>query len=653
MSTYSTLFKSFFSIFLVMSLPFQGIGKTQQQYQEDTLQSESSTDLESVKFLVGLSQLILQDKARLNNLKKDSSSLEPVFNETAIQFSRINDQLDSLKKTVGSTQNTATLEQEWEKLEDGLEYLLNRRRNIHQQIKILKRKIEKEQESFALAMKGKATMVMEILEQYTSKEDTDSVVLDSVGVLDTTLYEKDINFDQVNTEYNWRIVDAERELAILQAEFEVAKKTWFLVEQLLKINQDDLSIVQSMTVNSYQQLSEWKKTITALEGKLTTLQKEASNEPLQSAIKERIDQGKDFIVTVESDLSKDSILLSNLETRIEKLEVLKKPLSGSLAEATRKITNQNRWLDYLRSPLAPHRLYSFLVNSGPRIVLIIVSLFIIWAGGRWLTGRILRGLSLSRYKSKEDREERVETLSRAIRSWFTVTILFIGFLAILSEFGINVSVLLGGAAVFSLAIAFGAQSLVKDFFTGFMILSENQYRVGNVIKINQISGLVEDISLRTTVLRDLEGVAHFIPHGEITMVSNLTHQWSRVALDIGVAYKENVDHVMEVIMEVALQMQEDPQFNNLISDEPEMLGVDAFADSAVVIKVLIKTKPLKQWLVKREFLRRLKNRFDELDIEIPFPHLTIYHRELAITADIANQKVKCTDQSAKTGKDIK
>jgi small conductance mechanosensitive channel len=263
-------------------------------------------------------------------------------------------------------------------------------------------------------------------------------------------------------------------------------------------------------------------------------------------------------------------------------------------------------------------------------VLILFLLFLLWAGARWLTVRILKGLSLSRFKSKEDSKERVETLSRAIRSGLTVLVLFIGFLAVLSELGIDVSVLLGGAAVFSLAIAFGAQTLVKDFFTGFMILSENQYRVGNVIKINQISGVVEDISLRTTVLRDLEGIAHFIPHGEITTVSNLTHRWSRVALDVGVAYKENVDQVMEVIMEVPQQMKQEPEFSKLITGEPEMLGVDALSDSAVIIKVLVQTKPLKQWLVKREFLRRLKNRFDELGIEIPFPHRTIYHRDLTL-----------------------
>jgi small conductance mechanosensitive channel len=205
--------------------------------------------------------------------------------------------------------------------------------------------------------------------------------------------------------------------------------------------------------------------------------------------------------------------------------------------------------------------------------------------------------------------------------------LIIGALALLPEFGVNITVLLGGAAVFSLAIAFGAQNLVKDYFSGFMILVENQYSVGNVVQINSTQGLVEDMTLRITTLRDLEGVAHFIPHSQIQTVSNLTHGWSRVMLDVGVAYKEDVDHVMQVLLELAREMRKDPEFGPLIVDEPEMLGVDAFADSAVVIKLIVRTRPLKQWAVKRELLRRIKNRFDELGIEIPFPHRTLYFGE--------------------------
>jgi len=130
-----------------------------------------------------------------------------------------------------------------------------------------------------------------------------------------------------------------------------------------------------------------------------------------------------------------------------------------------------------------------------------------------------------------------------------------------------------------------------------------------------------------TTRRDLEGVAHFVSHSQIQSVSNLTHGWSRVALDVGVAYREDVDRVMAVLLELARDMRKDPQFRDMIVDDPEMLGVDAFADSAVIIKLLVRTRPLKQWVVKRELLRRIKNRFDELSIEIPFPHRTVFHRD--------------------------
>jgi small conductance mechanosensitive channel len=166
--------------------------------------------------------------------------------------------------------------------------------------------------------------------------------------------------------------------------------------------------------------------------------------------------------------------------------------------------------------------------------------------------------------------------------------------------------------------------LIRDFFAGFMILVENQYSVGHVIRIGSISGAVEDISLRTTVLRDEEGVVHFIPHGQITTVSNLSYGWSRVAISIGVAYQEDVDRVMQVLMDVARQLAQDETFGRDVIDEPQMLGVDALGDSSVAIKFLLKTRPLRQWAVKRELLRRIKLRFDELGIEIPFPQRVIH-----------------------------
>ena len=197
----------------------------------------------------------------------------------------------------------------------------------------------------------------------------------------------------------------------------------------------------------------------------------------------------------------------------------------------------------------------------------------------------------------------------------TLVICF-GTISLLQEFGVDVTVLLGSAAVLGMAIAFGAQNLIRDYFYGFMILIENQYRVGNVIKIGAISGVVEDISLRITVLRDQEGVAHFIPHSQITTVSNLTHGWSRAVFEVGIAHKESVDRVIELLRQLAIDLRKDPRFEYLMIDEPEMLGVDKISDVAVTIKFQIKTRPLKQWTVKRELLRRIKNAFAEQGIEL-------------------------------------
>jgi small conductance mechanosensitive channel len=228
--------------------------------------------------------------------------------------------------------------------------------------------------------------------------------------------------------------------------------------------------------------------------------------------------------------------------------------------------------------------------------------------------------------SFDERKNRAQTLVGAFRYAATVAVVVGGILTILQEIGVSVAPLLGGAAVVGLAVAFGTQNLIRDYFTGFLILMENQYGINDVIRIGGTSGTVERITLRTTVLRDLEGVVHFIPNGEIKQVSNLTHGWSRAVFEIGVAYKEDVDQVMKVLIEIGEHLREDETFANKIIDQPTMLGVDSFGDSAVVIKFFMKTRPLQQWEVKREMLRRIKMRFDELGIEIPFPHRTVFHR---------------------------
>jgi small conductance mechanosensitive channel len=195
---------------------------------------------------------------------------------------------------------------------------------------------------------------------------------------------------------------------------------------------------------------------------------------------------------------------------------------------------------------------------------------------------------------------------------------------ILETFGVSVAPLIAGASIVGIAFGFGGQYLIRDVISGFFILIEDQYRIDDVVKIGEYSGLVADINLRITTLRDLESHVIIIPNGEIKAVINYTKEYAHALLDMGIAYKENVDQVMDVIKEIGKEMREDKYYGVFILDDLEMFGVDNFLDSAVIIKFRIKTLPMKQWDVSREFKRRIKNRFDKLGIEIPFPHRTIY-----------------------------
>jgi small conductance mechanosensitive channel len=282
----------------------------------------------------------------------------------------------------------------------------------------------------------------------------------------------------------------------------------------------------------------------------------------------------------------------------------------------------------LQNPFRPRNIVHWLLHHGPRLLLIALGTFVFHRLSRALSRRAVQIMSqgASKRGTHQDRENRAQTLVGVFNSALSLLILGGGSLMMLDEVGIPIVPLMGGAAVVGLAVAFGAQNLIKDYFSGFMVLLEDQYGINDVVKIGEISGMVEHISLRTTVLRDLEGVVHFIPHGNITTVSNQTHGWSRALFDVGIDYKEDIDRVMEVLLEIGRELRRDPDFAPLILDDPQMLGVDNLADSSVIIKFFLKTRPLQQWTVKREMLRRIKKRFDELAIEIPYPHQTVHHR---------------------------
>ena len=239
-------------------------------------------------------------------------------------------------------------------------------------------------------------------------------------------------------------------------------------------------------------------------------------------------------------------------------------------------------------------------------------------------------LAIERSITEQDEEgnlrlsNRTRTLLNIVRNFLAVFFSLIALFLILSELGLNIAPLLAGAGVIGLAIGFGSQKLVQDIITGMFVLLGDTIRIGDVVGVAGRVGVVEQMTMRTVVLREYSGSVHTIPYSAIDTVTNYTKDFSYAVFDIGVAYRENVDKVMDVLREIGADMNRDPQFRRMILEPLEIAGVDAFADSAVMIKARFKTRPLKQWDVAYEFNRRVKNRFDELDIEMPYPHQTIY-----------------------------
>lgn len=238
-----------------------------------------------------------------------------------------------------------------------------------------------------------------------------------------------------------------------------------------------------------------------------------------------------------------------------------------------------------------------------------------------LISRLRRALQ-ERQDSAED-ARRIHTLSRVIRYVVTVAVTVVAGIVILGEFGVSVAPILGAAGVVGIALGFGAQSLVKDYFTGFFLLLENQIRIGDVVEAGGKGGVVEELTLRYLRLRDYEGNVHYIPNGAISVVTNRSLGYAYAVVDAGVAYGEDIDRVIEVMRRVGEELRQDAAFSAKILDALEVAGVDRWADSAVVIRCRFKVMPLEQWNVRREYLRRLKTAFDLEGIEIPYPHVKL------------------------------
>jgi small-conductance mechanosensitive channel len=267
----------------------------------------------------------------------------------------------------------------------------------------------------------------------------------------------------------------------------------------------------------------------------------------------------------------------------------------------------------------------WLLDHGLKILaILVIALLVRRFGGVFIEKTVRRLVVSNRFLTKDAEKKREDTLIRIFDTSLVVLVWILAGLMMLEEAGTNIAPLLATAGVAGLALGFGGQYLIRDLISGLFIILENQYRIGDVVCIDDTCGLVEDISMRMTTLRDLDGTVHHIPHGSITKVSNLSKDYARVNLDMGISYGANLEHVIEVVNRVGNQIAEDPAWKDSIRKPPQFLRVTDFGDSSVGIKILGETEPLKQWDVTGELRKRIKIAFDAEGIEIPFPQRVIH-----------------------------
>lgn len=275
-----------------------------------------------------------------------------------------------------------------------------------------------------------------------------------------------------------------------------------------------------------------------------------------------------------------------------------------------------KWIDTIFPWLLDHGIKIIVLAFGAWVLYKIISRIVI----RTIRLAVVRDENMS----EEAEKKREDTLIRIFNGAIRVVLIVLTILMILQEAGLKIGPILAGAGIAGIAVGFGGQYLIKDIITGLFIILENQYRIGDIVNIDGTSGAVQDISLRKTTLRDIDGTVHHINHGSVVLASNLSKDFARVNLDIGVAYDTNLERLIEIINRTGEELASDPGFSEFIISPPKFLRVNDFADSAIMIKILGETKPLRQWEIAGEYRKRLKIAFDKEGIEIPFPQRVIH-----------------------------
>jgi small conductance mechanosensitive channel len=612
----------------------QDLGSNEARAKAQLSDAEKITDLE--RTIESQEKRVKELEFELASPESEYAKAEQAFRELDRELEEARDQLAQFKQQ-GKTREAGLLERsikaaetQWKLAKNRFELAIEERKTMKEEIATLKTKIQKDRNELD-ELSGSTESNSEAGESNPASEHSESNA--AVPPSDAT---KSHNSNDSKSDATQSDDDGPPDEELIQAEADAKEKekqaqeaTKEAAEVAARIADLQKFIAQEQKVLALAR----KKADLALTTR-QTLEEQFAKKQSESAPAEELQELRQGItdannryarahqeVTESSDRLNDarSELSMLQQDQIIALQAAEK--SRQQAEAAKEV------VDELRNPFAPRNLLKWLIEHGPKVVIYLIAMIVMVQAAKVFSHRIVRLMAGGAGRGTTiERENRAKTLVGVFQNAASVSIIIGGTLIILDEMGAKVGVLLGGVAVAGLAVAFGAQNLIKDYFYGFVMLLENQYMLNDVVKIGDLTGQVERITLRMTVLRDANGVVHFIPNGQINCVSNETHGWSRAVFDVGVGYNEDVDRCITVLTELATQMRRDPTYGPMIIEDATIPAVDELAESAVVLKFFVKTRPHQQGTVRRELLRRIKNRFDDLGIEMPFPQRTIHHR---------------------------
>jgi len=633
--------------------------------------TQSERSLSDAERIAKLQRSVESDKKELQTLKERLEDPANEFVKAQNEFQKLDTELSDKKRTLkelmetGNTEDAAelqfhveTLTTSWQLLRDRSNLAIQERKTFQQKITVLTERIHQTQQTLD-TLSGATVAAPTTAEKKTtdnktqtnqddkkkpavtessSQAPTASASTDAHGI--TLAKMGDAQLLPRKTESK-ELKKAKQDAEEKQAAAEVANEKVQSLNDRITTLRENITLDQNLLETARKKLDNIQRTFNALE-------KDQNHKIVTSASREELQESWRKLSEERLRSEQARLDVRNITNHLNQLQEELMSLQGeqidALREADRKRTeaeSARQLVAHLENPFAPRNLLQWLLHNGPKVLLIVTGMLVLHRVVRVFCLRMVEIITRSRFhKGERELENRAQTLAGVFRNVSSIIIWGGGTLMLLDTIYVPVVPLLGGAAVIGLAVAFGAQNLIRDYFSGFMILVEDQYAVNDVVKIGEVSGQVERISLRTTVVRDGEGNLHFIPHGNITGVSNLSHGWSRAVFVLNISYSEKVERVMDVVRQLGREIRRDPDFGPMILDDLEMLGVDNFGDSAVTIKFLIKTKPLKQWTVKREVFRRIKNRFDEMGIDFPYPTRTILHRNATADVDMEEEEAE-------------